>query len=110
MRIMPLLALAIALIAAGPTLASGEPPAVTVTIDNFAFGVPTVTVAPGDTVTWINHDDEPHTVVSDDGKTFRSKALDTGERFSFTFMQAGTYGYFCSVHPHMTAKVVVKAS
>jgi plastocyanin len=49
-------------------------------------------------------------VVSDDGRTFRSKVLDTGERFSFTFMAEGTYGYFCSVHPHMTAKVVVKAS
>ena len=85
------------------------PSGATVTIDNFAFDAATVTVAPGDTVTWINHDDEPHTVVSDDGKTFRSKVLDTGERFSFTFMSAGTYGYFCSVHPHMTAKVVVKA-
>lgn len=110
MKITPLLALVIALIAAGPTLVRAGPPAVTVTIDNFAFDAPTVTVAPGDTVTWVNHDDEPHTVVADDGKTFRSKVLDTGDRFSFTFMTAGTYGYFCSVHPHMTAKVVVKAS
>ena len=109
MRITPLLALVISLVAAGPTLVRAEPPAATVMIDDFAFDAPTVTVAPGDTVTWVNHDDEPHTVVADDGKTFRSKVLDTGDRFSFTFRTAGTFGYFCSVHPHMTAKVVVKA-
>ena len=62
----------------------------------------------GTTVTWVNEDDTPHTVVSDDRKTFRSKPLDTDDRFSFTFTTPGTYGYFCSIHPHMTGKVVVK--
>jgi plastocyanin len=103
-----------ALLAFGPTLVHAGPAPVTVkptivTIGNFAFDAQTVTVEPGATVTWINQDDAPHTVVADDGKSFRSKVLDTGEQFSFTFMSAGTWGYFCSVHPHMTGKVVVKA-
>ncbi len=104
-----LLAAAITFAVLGAPLARAEPPpAIIVQIDNFAFDAQTVTVAPGATVTWINNDDAPHTVVADDGKSFRSKVLDTGERFSFTFPTAGTWGYFCSVHPHMTGKVVVK--
>jgi plastocyanin len=99
----------VVLLAFGPGLARSQSPAVTVKIDNFAFDAQTVTVAPGSTVTWVNQDEEPHTVVADDGKSFRSRALDTGQQFSFTFMSPGTYGYFCSVHPHMTGKVVVKA-
>lgn len=78
-----------------------------VKIDNFSFGPATLTVAAGTTVTWTNNDDVPHTVVSDD-KLFKSKALDTDDKFSYTFIKAGTYDYFCSVHPKMTAKVVVK--
>jgi plastocyanin len=78
-----------------------------VKIDNFSFGPQTLTVAPGTTVTWTNNDDVPHTVVSDD-KAFKSKALDTDDKFSYTFDKPGTYNYFCSVHPKMTAKVVVK--
>ncbi len=109
MNPMPFAAAAFALLALGPTLARAQPPVVTVKIDNFAFDAQTVTIAPGQTVTWINDDDDPHTVVADDGKSFRSKVLDTGEKFSFTFNAAGTWGYFCSVHPHMTGKVVVKA-
>jgi plastocyanin len=80
---------------------------VAVKIDNFSFGPQTLTVAPGTTVTWTNNDDVPHTVVSDD-KVFKSKALDTDDKFSYTFDKPGTYNYFCSVHPKMTAKVVVK--
>jgi plastocyanin len=68
-----------------------------------------VTVPVGATVTWVNGDDVPHTVVATD-KSFRSKVLDTDDRFSFTFTRAGTYDYFCSIHPHMTGKVVVTAS
>lgn len=98
------------MLAFGPGLARSQSSAVTVRIGNFAFSDQTVTVAPGATVTWVNDDDAPHTVVAEDGRSFRSKTLDTGEKFSFTFMSAGTYGYFCSVHPHMTGKVVVKAS
>src|SRR6202521_2380595 len=78
-----------------------------VKIDNFSFGPATLTVAAGTTVTWINRDDIPHTVVSTD-KVFKSKALDTDEKFSFTFTKPGTYGYFCSIHPKMTGKVVVE--
>ena len=109
MKLIPFAAAALALVALGPTLVRAEPPSVTVKIDNFAFDAETITVAPGATVTWINEDDAPHTVVADDGKSFRSKVLDTGDKFSFTFMTEGTWGYFCSVHPHMTGKVVVKA-
>jgi len=80
-----------------------------VKIDNFTFGPATLTVPAGTTVTWINKDDIPHTVVStDDSKTFKSKVLDTDEKFSFTFSKAGTYPYFCSIHPKMTGKVVVQ--
>ena len=78
-----------------------------VKIDNFSFGPVALTVAVGTSVTWTNRDDIPHTVVSDD-KAFRSKVLDTDEKFSFTFTKPGTYGYFCSIHPKMTGKVMVQ--
>jgi plastocyanin len=78
-----------------------------VTIDNFSFGPQTVTVPVGATVTWTNHDDIPHTVVSTDGM-FKSKVRDTDEKFSYTFTKAGTYPYYCSVHPKMTGQVVVR--
>jgi len=78
-----------------------------VKIDNFSFTPTTLTVAAGTTVTWTNSDDVPHTVVSDD-KVFKSKVLDTDEKFSYTFTKPGTYPYFCSVHPKMTGTVVVR--
>jgi amicyanin len=81
--------------------------AVAVKIDNFKFGPEDLTVAVGTTVTWTNRDDIPHTVVSTTG-AFKSKVLDTDEKFSFTFSKAGTYDYFCSVHPKMTGKVIVQ--
>ena len=82
---------------------------VQVMIDNFTFSPPELTVKVGDTVTWTNRDDIPHTVVStDDPKTFKSKVLDTDEKFSFSFSKAGTYPYFCSIHPKMTGKVIVQ--
>lgn len=86
---------------------SSEPAATEVKIDNFTFAPGTITVAKGATVKWTNHDDIPHTVVSDDKSTFKSKPLDTDDKFSYTFDKAGTYNYFCSIHPKMTAKVVV---
>ena len=82
-------------------------PSAEVKIDNFSFGPATITVAAGTMVTWTNRDDIPHTVVSDD-KVFKSKVLDTDEKFSYTFSKPGTYPYFCSVHPKMTGKVVVQ--
>jgi plastocyanin len=79
-----------------------------VKIDNFTFNPQQITVKAGDTVTWINHDDIPHTVTS---KTFifRSKAMDTDDKFSFTFATPGSFPYFCSLHPHMTGTIVVEA-
>jgi plastocyanin len=87
---------------------AGPPPAAVVRIANFTFTPSVLAVRPGTTVTWINDDDIPHTVVAND-KSFRSPVLDTGDRFSFTFAKAGQFGYFCSLHPHMTGKIVVKA-
>ena len=87
--------------------AQQKPEAVEVKIDNFSFGPAELTVAVGTTVTWTNRDDIPHTVVSTD-KVFKSKVLDTDEKFSYTFTQAGSFPYFCSIHPKMTGKVVVK--
>jgi plastocyanin len=77
-----------------------------VTIDNFTFTPAELKLKVGDTVTWSNHDDIPHTVVSA-GK-FRSKAMDTDATFSFTFTAAGEYKYFCSLHPHMTGTIKVE--
>jgi plastocyanin len=78
-----------------------------VKIDNFSFTPSTVSVPVGTQVHWINRDDIPHTVVSDD-QAFKSKALDTDDEFSFTFSKPGTYKYFCSLHPKMTATIVVQ--
>lgn len=100
-------ALLLAAAAAAHGQAPGHSPGPTVTISNFTFGPPTLAVRPGTTVTWINSDDTPHTVTATD-RSFHSKALDTGERFAFTFTKPGEYAYFCSVHPMMTGKVVVR--
>lgn len=81
---------------------------VKITIDNFTFSPPEITVPVGAVVTWVNHDDIPHSVVAGDKKTFRSKALDTDDSYSFTFTAAGDFSYFCGLHPHMTGKVIVK--
>lgn len=108
-RLLPYAPVAAILFAlAAPVPAQPAPAAATVKIDNFTFGPQTVTVTAGTTVTWINQDDIPHTVVANDGKSFRSKVLDTGDRFSFTFARPGRFGYFCSIHPHMTGTVLVK--
>ncbi len=78
-----------------------------ITIDNFTFTPKELTVAVGTTVKWLNHDDIPHTVV-EKKTTFRSKALDTDDSYSFTFTSAGTFDYFCGLHPHMVGQVIVK--
>ena len=78
-----------------------------VKIDNFSFGPATLTVAAGTTVTWTNRDDIPHNVVST-ADMFKSKVVDTDEKFSYTFTKPGTFPYFCSIHPKMTGKVVVQ--
>src|SRR5712671_738008 len=87
--------------------AQQKPETAEVKIDNFSFGPGTLTVPVGIAVTWTNRDDIPHTVVSTDG-AFKSKVLDTDEKFSFTFSKAGSYPYFCSIHPKMTGKVIAQ--
>jgi plastocyanin len=98
--------------AARPSLAgstSDKPAsAAEIKIDNFSFGPATVTIPAGTTITWTNNDDVPHVVSSDDNKMFKSKALDTDDRFSFTFTKPGTYNYYCAIHPKMVAKIVVQ--
>ena len=90
------------------TRAAPAPAGASVQIGNFTFQAPVTNVKVGTTVTWTNGDDIPHTVVSKDG-FFKSKVLDTGDRFSFTFAKPGQFGYFCSLHPHMTGTIVVKS-
>jgi plastocyanin len=87
--------------------AQSKPETMEVKIDNFTFGPGQLTVMVGTTITWTNRDDIPHTVMSTD-KVFKSKVLDTDEKFSFTFSTPGTFTYFCSIHPKMTGTVVVQ--
>lgn len=98
----------------GKSIASDATPktaskAYNVEIKDFSFTPTTITVPVGAKITWVNKDEQPHTVVSTND-AFRSKALDTDEQFSFTFVKPGTYKYFCSVHPKMVATVVVEDS
>ena len=100
--------IAIVLMVAGSArVTAGSPASAAVKIDNFTFGPQTLTVPVGTTVTWTNSDDIPHTSVSTDG-VFKSKVLDTDEKFSYTFTKAGTYPYYCTIHPKMTGKIVVQ--
>ena len=87
--------------------AQDKPSSAEVKIDNFSFGPASLTVAVGTTVIWTNRDDIPHTVLSTD-KAFKSTVLDTDQKYSFTFSKSGTFSYFCSIHPTMTGKVVVR--
>jgi plastocyanin len=105
--VLALLALA-ALTGSRRSAAAEKPPHAEITIDNFSFGPQSLSVKAGAEVTWVNHDDIPHTIVSEDLITFRSRVLDTDESWSFTFTKPGTYTYFCSIHPKMTAKIVVQ--
>jgi len=103
-------AIALLLLAASSSVtANAESSAATaaVKIDNFVFGPQTLTVPVGTTVVWTNSDDIPHTSVSTEG-VFKSKVLDTDEKFSYTFTKPGTYPYYCTIHPKMTGKIVVQ--
>ena len=102
-----LMVLALATFATLEKVKAAGPPAVAVKIDNFTFTPTTLTVKAGTQITWTNGDDIPHTVVSDN-QSFRSKVLDTDEKFTFTASKPGTYSYFCSIHPKMTGTVVVQ--
>jgi len=92
-----------------PTRAKSEDKAspLEVRVDNFTFGPDALTVPVNSTVTWVNKDDLPHVIASTDG-VFKSKALDTDDKYSYTFTKAGTYAYFCSIHPKMVGKIVVQ--
>jgi plastocyanin len=108
--VMPVMIAMLLLSAGSSSLKANDQPSaanVAVKIDNFVFGPQAITVPVGTTVTWTNSDDIPHTAVSTDG-VFKSKVMDTDEKFSYTFTKAGTYPYYCSVHPKMTGQIVVK--
>jgi plastocyanin len=79
-------------------------------IKDFAFNPPTLTVKSGEKITWINRDDEPHTVVSVEKQFKKSTALDTDQEFTITAGSPGTYTYYCSVHPKMTGTIVIVKS
>jgi plastocyanin len=108
--------IAVLVVAGGASMASPTPAARTaaasaavsqITIQSFKFTPDTVTVPVGTTVTWVNHDDDAHTVTADDGR-LASGGLDHGEQFSHRFTAPGTYSYHCALHPHMTARIIVK--
>jgi plastocyanin len=105
------LALAGALLAAPGGVAAQQlatAPA-TIEIDNFTFTPGTLTVPAGTTVTWVNKDEEPHTVVNlGQPRLFKSPGLDTGESFSVKLDRPGTYEYICTIHSHMHGTIIVK--
>ena len=93
---------------AAPIAAPAKTKMLIVQIKDFAFMPAVIRVSPGTTVTWINADDDPHTVTASKGG-FRSAAIDTNGRYSYKFAKAGEFAYFCSLHPRMVGKVIVKA-
>ena len=104
-----LMLLSVMLLASIPAQAPAAQPAATVHIKDDAYKPATVTVHPGDTVLFINDDDDAHTVTSDNNE-FDSKGLDTSSRWQYTFKNPGTYHFFCELHPFMKGTVVVKGS
>jgi len=107
LRILP--ALAAALLVAFPLASSAAPAPATVHIKNFMFVPAAITVAPGTAITFVNDDQEPHTVTAND-KSFDSEGLDTNQKFTHVFAKAGTFLFFCEVHPYMHGTVIVKAA
>ena len=93
--------------AATPRVAAAAVAGPRLEIKQFRFSQPALTIPVGATVTWVNQDDDAHTVTADDGG-FTSPGLDRGERFAHEFTAPGTYAYHCALHPKMTAKIVVK--
>ena len=95
---------ALALIAAQAHAETGP----TIAVEKFAFAPKEITVTPGTTVTWTNKDETPHTVSASD-KSYVSKAMDTQDTFTHTFVSEGDFSYFCTLHPFMTGTVHVHA-
>jgi plastocyanin len=102
------LAVAPAVAFAGDAQTAAAAPTV-IEIHNLKFDPPTLMIAPGTKVTWVNEDKAPHTV-TDKGKVFRSAGLDTKDSFSYTFEAPGEFTYICTIHPMMIGKIVVKPS
>ena len=95
------------LIAAISPSSAAPPDSTQIVIKDFTFVLSSVTVKAGSTVTWVNKDDEPHSIVSDTG-LFRSGAVDTNESYSFKLDKPGTYPYHCALHPRMVATIIVQ--
>ena len=105
---LPLLCAAIlGYTAAGGGVRAETPTPAIVVIKDFMFAPMSVTIRAGSPVTWVNNDEEPHSIVSDTG-LFRSGGLDTGEKYSFRFEKPGTYHFRCSIHPRMVGTIVVQ--
>jgi plastocyanin len=101
------LATVLAVVAVGAAAHAGASPAAHVTINHFAFEPAQLSVAAGTTVTWVNNDEEAHTVTALD-RSYASAGLEHEEAYTHRFATPGTYTYFCALHPHMTATVVVR--
>jgi plastocyanin len=100
---------ALVLTAGVATLRPAQAADATITIDNFTFTPAQIRVSPGTQVTWVNNDDIPHVIVdATDPRAMKSPPLDTDDRFSFVYAKAGTYPYFCGLHPHMQGTVIVQ--
>ena len=97
--------------ASGTSTPAPAPAADTVTIKGFTFSPSTLTVKAGTTVTWTNQDRVPHSVVADTGSpaAFASDTVASGGSYTFTFTQAGSYPYHCSIHPSMTGMILVQS-
>jgi plastocyanin len=98
---------ALCLVAASSPSSAAPPESTQIAIKDFMFMPNSLTVKPGTAVTWVNRDDEPHSVVSDTG-LFRSGAVDTNETFSFKFDKPGTYHFTCAIHPRMVGTIIVE--
>jgi plastocyanin len=110
MKAVRMLAMVIALCGAALCFAADVAPAKKqqVAIQNFAFEPKTLTVPVGTRVVWTNRDEEPHVVTSAGGQFVSSKALDGGDSYGVTFSKAGTYTYYCSIHPMMVGTIIVQ--
>ena len=91
-----------------PSQNNSQSGAYNVAIKDFAFSPSEITIKKGKTVTWMNGDSAPHTVVSDSGSEINSPSLSNGQTYSHTFNSAGTYAYHCSIHPGMKARIIVE--
>ena len=104
---LPLVVEAVLLVHPTHAKSEGKSSLTEVQVDNFSFAPDTLTVPVNSTATWVNKDDVPHVIASNDG-LFKSKGLDTNDKYTYTFSKAGTYSYFCSIHPKMLGKIVVQ--